>query len=287
MPQQPINATSGTGATGVPGVGMAQVTLSNAISQPTSGGGQQQVSIATAAQLSSAGGQLPVGAANAVPIQGATFQRIQGSSTSGHASVSVFRSDGSVSVQPTSVTSQQQPPQAHSNIAMTPTPARSSTQPAPPAHITQTPVTQPAGNIKPEPIGNNINISLYSQALKYMCRKSLTQFRLFIALPTTPVSVQYTTTTFPGAGHAPPGSVHPPTIVPPSVKTLATGQGTSSTQNIVNLTSQASITAQPAHQQIIHQKGAHGVTFGPPSGIRTVSSVCIKASNLISNQYSV
>ena len=118
-----------------------------------------------------------------------------------------------------------------------------------------------------------------------MCRKSLTQFRLFIALPTTPVSVQYTTTTFPGAGHAPPGSVHPPTIVPPSVKTLATGQGTSSTQNIVNLTSQASITAQPAHQQIIHQKGAHGVTFGPPSGIRTVSSVCIKASNLISNQY--
>ena len=168
MPQQPINATSGTGATGVPGVGMAQVTLSNAISQPTSGGGQQQVSIATAAQLSSAGGQLPVGAANAVPIQGATFQRIQGSSTSGHASVSVFRSDGSVSVQPTSVTSQQQPPQAHSNIAMTPTPARSSTQPAPPAHITQTPVTQPAGNIKPEPIGNNINISLYSQAFFFI-----------------------------------------------------------------------------------------------------------------------
>ena len=86
--------------------------------------------------------------------------------------------------------------------------------------------------------------------------------------------MQYTTTTFPGAGHAP-GSVHPPpTLVPPSVKTLATGQpqiqGTSSTQNIVNLTSQASITAQPAHQQIIHQKGTHGVTFGPPSGIRTV-----------------
>ena len=151
MPQQPINPTS---ATGVPGAGMSQVTLSNAVSQPTSGGGQQQqVSIATAAQLSSAGGQLPVGAANAVPIQGATFQRIQSSSTSGHASVSVFRSDGSVSVQPASVTSQQQPPQAHSNIAMAPAPARSSTQPAPPAHITQTPVTQPAGNIKPEPIG--------------------------------------------------------------------------------------------------------------------------------------
>ena len=154
MPQQPINPTSATGATGVPGAGMSQVTLSNTVSQPTSGGGQQQqVSIATAAQLSSAGGQLPVGAANAVPIQGATFQRIQSSSTSGHASVSVFRSDGSVSVQPASVTPQQQPPQAHSNIAMTPTPARSSTQPAPPAHITQTPVTQPAGNIKPEPIG--------------------------------------------------------------------------------------------------------------------------------------
>merc|ERR1719266_323989 len=83
MPQQPINATSGTGATGVPGVGMSQVTLSNTVSQPTSGGGQQQVSIATAAQLSSTGGQLPVGAANAVPIQGATFQRIQSSSTSG------------------------------------------------------------------------------------------------------------------------------------------------------------------------------------------------------------
>ena len=96
-------------------------------------------------------------------------------------------------------------------------------------------------------------------------------------MPTTPVSVQYTTTTFPGAGHAQ-GSVHPPpTLVPPSVKTLATGQpqvqGTSSTPNIVNLTSQASITAQPAHQQIIHQKGAHGVTFGPPSGIRTVRSM--------------
>ena len=96
----------------------------------------------------------------------------------------------------------------------------------------------------------------------------------FTALPTTPVSVQYTTTTFPGAAHAP-GSVHPPTLVPPSVKTLATGQGSSSTQNIVNLTSQASITAQPAHQQIIHPKAAHGVTFGPPSGIRTVSYVNI------------
>ena len=146
MPQQPVNATSGTGAAGVPGAGMSQVTLSNAVSQPASGGGQQ-VTIATAAQL-------PVGAASTVPIQGATFQRIQSSNTTGHASVSVFRSDGSVSVQPASVASQQQPPQAHSNMAMTPTPARSSTQPAPPAHITQTPVTQPAGNIKPEPIGN-------------------------------------------------------------------------------------------------------------------------------------
>ena len=146
MPQQPVNAASGTGASGVPGSGMPQVTISNAVSQPTSGGGQQQVTIATAAQL-------PVGAGSTVPIQGATFQRIQSTNTSGHASVSVFRSDGSVSVQPASVTSQQQPPQAHSNIAMTPTPARSSTQPAPPAHITQTPVTQPAGNIKPEPIG--------------------------------------------------------------------------------------------------------------------------------------
>ena len=96
----------------------------------------------------------------------------------------------------------------------------------------------------------------------------------FTALPTTPVSVQYTTTTFPGAAHAP-GSVHPPTLVPPSVKTLATGQGSSSTQNIVNLTSQASITAQPAHQQIIHPKGAHGVTFVPPSCIRPVSYVNI------------
>ena len=51
-------------------------------------------------------------------------------------------------------------------------------------------------------------------------------------------------------------------------------QVTSSAQSIVhNITSQASITAQPAHhQQIIHQKGAHSVTFGPPSGIRTVSA---------------
>ena len=94
-----------------------------------------------------------------------------------------------------------------------------------------------------------------------------------LALPTTPVSVQYTTTTFPGAGHTQ-GSVHPPSLVPPSVKTLGTGQaqvqGSNSAQNIVNLTSQASITAQPAHQQIIHPKASHGVTFGPPSGIRTV-----------------
>ena len=132
---------------------MPQVTISNTAGQPPSGGGQQQVTIATAAQLTTSGGQLPVGAANALPIQGATFQRIQSTNTGGHASVSVFRSDGSVSVQPASVASQQQPPQAHSNMAMTATPARSSTQPAPPAHITQTPVTQPAGNIKPEPIG--------------------------------------------------------------------------------------------------------------------------------------
>ena len=152
MPQQPMNASSGTGSSGVPGAGMPQVTISNTANQPPTGG-SQQVTIATASQLSGAGGQLPVGAANTVPLQGTTFQRIQSSSSSGHASVSVFRSDGSVSVQPASVTSQQQPPQAHSNIAMTATPARSSTQPAPPAHITQTPVTQPAGNIKPEPIG--------------------------------------------------------------------------------------------------------------------------------------
>ena len=152
MPQQPINASSGTGSSGVPGAGMPQVTISNTANQPPTGG-SQQVTIATASQLSGAGGQLPVGAANTVPLQGTTFQRIQSTSSSGHASVSVFRSDGSVSVQPASVTSQQQPPQAHSNIAMTATPARSSTQPAPPAHITQTPVTQPAGNIKPEPIG--------------------------------------------------------------------------------------------------------------------------------------
>ena len=90
------------------------------------------------------------------------------------------------------------------------------------------------------------------------------------ALPTTPVSVQYTTTTFPGAALP-----HSQTIVPQSVKTLATGQPqvqvTNSAQNIVHsLPSQASISAQPAHQQIIHQKGTHGVTFGPPSGIRTV-----------------
>ena len=154
MPQQPVNASGGTGPPGVPGAGMPQVTISNTVSQTP--GGQQQVTIATAAQLSSTG-QLPVGAASTVPIQCATFQRIQSASTGGHgsgqASVSVFRGDGSVSVQPASVTSQQQPPQAHSNIALTATPARSSTQPAPPAHITQTPVTQPAGNIKPEPIG--------------------------------------------------------------------------------------------------------------------------------------
>ena len=159
MPQQPVNASSGP--PGVPGAGMPQVTISNTTSQTPVGGGPQQVTIATAAQLSSsAAGQLPVvgAAASTVPIQCATFQRIQSSSTSGHgsgqASVSVFRGDGSVSVQPASVTSQQQqPPQAHTNIAMTATPARSSTQPAPPAHITQTPITQPAGNIKPEHIG--------------------------------------------------------------------------------------------------------------------------------------
>jgi paired amphipathic helix protein Sin3a len=76
-------------------------------------------------------------------------------------------------------------------------------------------------------------------------------------------------------------------VVPPSVKTLATGQpqiqGTSSTQNIVNLTSQASITAQPAHQQIIHQKGTHGVTFGPPSGIRTITTGNLAAVGNVSS----
>ena len=141
MPQQPVNATGGTGP-GV-GAGLPQVTISsNAVGQPTV---SQQVTIATAAQLSSA---LPVGAS-------ATFQRIQGSNMSGQASVSVFRGDGSVSVQPASVGTQQ-PPAAHSgNVALTTAAnvGRSSTQPAPPAHITQTPVTQPAGNIKPEPIG--------------------------------------------------------------------------------------------------------------------------------------
>ena len=148
--QEPVNTSSGTGT------GMPQITISN--TSQSSGVGQQQVTIATAAaQLTSSGQpQLPVGAsASTIPIQ---FQRIQNSSTTGHGSggqgsVSVFRGDGSVSVQPASVTSQQQPPQAHTNIAMTATPVRSSTQPAPPAHITQTPVTQPAGNIKPEPIG--------------------------------------------------------------------------------------------------------------------------------------
>ena len=125
--------------------------------------------------------------------------------------------------------------------------------------------------------------------VKIICLPGINnKFLNYIALPTTPVSVQYTTTTFPGASHAP-GSVHPPTLVPPSVKTLATGQpqapGSSSVQNIVNLTSQASITAQPAHQQIIHQKGAHGVTFGPPSGIRTVIQSILYSINISVKPY--
>ena len=175
MPQS-VNASGGTGPPGVGG-GIPQVTISsNAVSQ-TQGGTGQQVTIATAAQLSSAG-QLPVGA-------NATFQRIQSSSSgahgSGQASVSVFRGDGSVSVQPASI-STQQPPAAHSgSIALSGTPnvARPSTQPAPPAHITQTPITQPAGNIKPEPIGialYNLEISRGHFWLPKFIPKSHTKF---------------------------------------------------------------------------------------------------------------
>ena len=102
MPQQPINATSVTGISGVPRAGMPHLKLSNAVSQPPIGGGQQHVTIATASQL-------PVGGGSTVP--------------------------------------------AHSKISMSSTPSRSLTEPTLPAHSTQIPVTQPAGNIKHERIG--------------------------------------------------------------------------------------------------------------------------------------
>ena len=73
-----------------------------------------------------------------------SFPRIQTGS-----SVSVFRG-GAESSQPT-------PPAAHSGVALTAPSVRSSTQPAPPAHIPQaqqtTVVAQPQTNIKPETIG--------------------------------------------------------------------------------------------------------------------------------------
>ena len=110
MPQQPINATSVTGISGVPRAGMPHLKLSNAVSQPPIGGGQQHVTIATASQL-------PVGGGSTVP--------------------------------------------AHSKISITPTPFRSSTEPALPAHISQIPVIQPAVYIKPEPIGKMWRNTIY------------------------------------------------------------------------------------------------------------------------------
>ena len=104
--------------------------------------------------------KLPVGAAIIAPIQETTFQHTLSSTTSGHAGGSDFRSDGSVSVQPTSVTSQQHSPQANSNILLKPKPSRYSV-PAPPADITQTPVFQPDGNIKIETIGKMRRNTIY------------------------------------------------------------------------------------------------------------------------------
>ena len=97
---------------------------------------------------------------------------------------------------------------------------------------------------------------------------------IFTALPTTPISVQYTSTTFPANLSTTKTTLSTPQ--PPTAATVASALSQSgSVQSLVHSFQQQN---QAHHQQVSHQKTAHQtVTYGPP-GIRTLPASATPAT---------